>query len=121
MIDRAARNEALELLRRLVSDDITNWELEDKWPKSDVDPAINCILRWLWSLYDDDKEISLRGILNERELAILERCTVFLEDEQEFPTKALSADETRVEQAKWGKEWRCDCTVPEDDRWPFAS
>lgn len=120
MIDRHARNKALELIARLSTSELTNWELEDRWPKSKEDPALGCILHWLWTLYDDDESIRMREVLKEHQLAILERCRRFLESEEEFRVKRLNAEEAQNEQKKWGTEWPLGCTLPDDDHWPFS-
>lgn len=121
MVDRKARQQALELLLKLKEQSLTNWQLEDEWPSSD-DPALNCILRWLWTLYDDHQEELISNFMSDRELKILERCCDFLASEEEF----LVTRRTPLEQIKtlliWGTGWRTDCTLPtegNEDNWPF--
>jgi hypothetical protein len=121
VIDRRARLKALDLIAQIPAGAITNWELEDQWPRADQDPALACILRWLWTLYDDDQAVRMIEVLRQRELAILERCKQFLKSDEEFRLRTLSADEARSEQQEWGTEWAPGCTLPDNDNWPFSS
>ncbi|MFK5968696.1 MAG: hypothetical protein QM487_01030, partial [Candidatus Marithrix sp.] len=126
MIDRDARNLAISFLieirdKRL----LTNWKLEDNWPSSISDPAINCILHWLWTLYDDFLEVSLIEILSKQDLQIIDRCYVFLSSDIEFRVqklKKISFWEKIKIKIQWGSEWRLDCILPtytDNDFWPF--
>jgi hypothetical protein len=119
MIDRPARDEARRLLDRVREGALTNWQLEDAWPKSDVDPAINCILRWLWTQCDDDEASEVLACLGEEDAKVLDRCIQFLATDLEFPLRALTPDEESAERRKWGVEWLPGCTSPEDNYWPF--
>jgi hypothetical protein len=120
MIDHEARKIAVHLLGEIETTRITNWQLEDKWPESDSDPGINCIQRWIWSLYDDGKEEAIIDKMSKENIIILNRCIDFMKSDIEFPTKDLSQEESRVVKKKWGVEWRTDCTCPTDfDSWPF--
>ncbi len=62
MIDRAARDRFAELLRHLVSGQITNDQFEDPLPLKSEDAAVNAVF-WngAWLLYDDLKEYKLVG------------------------------------------------------------
>ncbi len=62
MIDIKSRIRASEILEQVKKEELTNWQLEDQWPDSKTDPSLNCVLRWLWSLYDDDKEDKLFNV-----------------------------------------------------------
>lgn len=119
MVDIEARKAALDLLNQVDNKSLTNWQLEDKWPQSESDSALNCIMRWLWTLYDDDGEISLSNILVGENRDVFNRCRNFLNTDIEFRTKELSDKERRKIQKQYGKEWQYDCTMPANDDWPF--
>ena len=121
MIDREARLRAVDIIERINSERLSNWEIEDAWPKSKCDPALNCILRWIWTLWDDNHKIVFVDTLDRDGLRILERCKRFLNSDLEFPTATLSPEERNIVRKKWGKEWLAECTGPEDDAWPFPS
>lgn len=118
MIDRTARDEALKVLDSMDAN-LTNWKLEEQWPKSDSDAALNCILRWLWSIYNDDSEVLVSDILSTDSRSVLERIKQFLKSDVEFQERQLSAAEARTEIHKWGREWRPGCTLPDYPEWPF--
>lgn len=121
MIDAEARQRAVRLLEKADEGEITNWQLEDSWPEAKHDPAMNCILRWVWTLYDDSKEVLVSDCLDENSRAIMSRCIKFLQSENEFPLRSLSESEAREVRSQWGVEWRADCTLPDDDFWPFPA
>lgn len=122
MIDYEARKLAVHLIEEIKAGKITNWQLEDRWPESDSDPAINCILRWIWTHYDDGKEESIIEKITIEDLTLLNRCVDFMKSEIEFPVKVLSSEEAKAVKKKWGVEWRTDCTSPNDfDSWPFPA
>lgn len=119
MVDRKARRHALAILTKIKEQRLTNWQLEDEWPSSKTDPALNCILRWLWSLYDDFPEVPLIDILSKQDLQRVEKCCTFLSSEIEFVVSKLSFWEKIRRIMRWGREWQSDCTEPTDDYWPF--
>lgn len=119
MIDSYARKKALELLEQVKNQMLTNWLLENNWPQSNDDPALNCILRWIWTLYDDDVEVMLADVITGKNRVIFDRCCNFLGTNVEFPLKDISIEDEQRIKNEWGKEWRCDCTIPEDECWPF--
>ena len=87
MVNRKARDEFAELLRHLVTGQITNDEFENRAPLSSKDLAIDEIW-WLaaWRLYDDFDEHTLteeyRASDDERrEIA---KCILFLKTDQEY-------------------------------------
>lgn len=122
MIDKKARTIALNILNRVKTEKLTNWQFEDEWPKSKIDPAVNCIYRWLWTFYDDGTEEVLIEKLTNNAKKIFDRCCDFLETDIEFPVnKNLVPSAEKNLKHQWGMEWRTDCTLPEDDYWPFPS
>jgi hypothetical protein len=76
-------------------------------------------MRWIWTLYDDDKEVVLGNEISLNDLNILKRCSKFLQSDVEFPTKTLSVNQAKQIKKRWGVEWRTDCTFPDNDSWPF--
>ncbi len=119
MIDRAARDQAVSLLRSVFAEGVTNWKLEDAWPRSDSDPALGCILRWLWSLYDDDTECQMTDVIGEEMLPILNRAIAFLEGNYSYGLANLSETETANAIRTWGREWNPRCRSPDYPEWPF--
>lgn len=120
MVDREARQCAITILARIKEQGITNWQLEDEWPSSE-DPALNCILRWLWTLYSDFPEFPLIDVLSKQDIQIIEKCSLFLSSDLEFQvSEPPSFWEKMKIIIKWGREWRTNCTLPtDDDNWPF--
>jgi len=121
MIDNKARNYSLSILNKIKEQRLSNWQLEESWPESKIDPAINCILRWLWTLYDDDSEIIMIDVLTNEDRKIFDRCCEFLGTDIEFNTLTLTDKEEAEFRKEWGKEWRCDCSSPNDNYWPFPN
>ena len=122
MIDIESRTRASEILEQVKKEELTNWQLEDQWPTSETDSSLNCVLRWLWSLYDDDKEDKLLGLMSDEEKKILDNCIQFFKTEIEFPIKKVSPEDEKKIRKEWGKEWRIDCTSPEpNSNWPFPN
>lgn len=60
LVDRKARDCAAELLRQFASGRITNFALENRWPKS-KDPAVRALESTIWCFYDDLSEHTLQG------------------------------------------------------------
>jgi hypothetical protein len=78
-IDRSARDAAAELLEKFRSGAATNDELEDGWPTSATDVALDQIAHHLWGTYDDLKEHRLGPALPDRERnELYARTTLFL-------------------------------------------
>ncbi len=113
-MNKSARVFAASLLKKAKTGEMTNWQLEDSWPDAKDDPALNCILRWIWTLYDDGSETRSMKELSLSDLKIFNRCLDFLETHIEFPTKRISHEEAILIRKKWGVEWRPDCTCPSD-------
>lgn len=118
VIDRSARDNALSILRSIDSG-LTNWQLEDEWPESKTDPGLGCILRWLWSLYDDDREVKIGSTFSPEDKEILHRVRQFLTSEVEFELLDLSKSEQKQVIREWGREWNPCCSGPEYPLWPF--
>jgi len=121
MIDENARLRAVTLLEKVITKKMTNWQLEDSWPESKDAPALNCIFRWIWTLYDDGKETPVIEKLSPDNREVFDRCLAFLKSDHEFPVKSVTPAESVLIRQGWGVEWRTDCTCPQDsDLWPFS-
>ena len=122
MIDTESRVRASEILERVKKEELTNWQLEDQWPSSETDPSLNCVLRWLWNFYDDDKEEMIFNLMSNEDKEILDKCIQFFKTDIEFQVKEVSPEEEGQIRKQWGKEWRTDCTSPETNKnWPFLN
>lgn len=85
MIDRTARDKAVQLLKALLADGITNYRLEDDWPDRSSDFALKAVAEQLWFCYDDFPEkILTRVSFKPDEIKLIERCIVFLTSEREY-------------------------------------
>lgn len=118
MVDIQARKRAHRILEKAFSGTITNWELENLWPESQYDPAINCIMLWLWTLYDDSREEKINKVLSVNS-GTVDQCFRFLESDTEFPVVRRSLLRKIYFKLTVGVEWRSDCSLPEDVHWPF--
>lgn len=122
MIDAESRIRASKILEQVKKEELTNWQLEDQWPSSETDPSLNCVLRWLWNFYDDDKEEMLFNLMSNEDKEHLDKCVQFFKTNIEFQAKDVSPAEERQIRKQWGKEWRTDCTSPETNKnWPFPN
>jgi len=86
MIDRALRDKAAVLIRRLGDGMITSDEFEDEWPRPSDDRALKAIAATLWGAYSDISSHKLEGsyALNEYGRALFDRCILFLESDLEY-------------------------------------
>lgn len=119
MIDKNARKIAHQILLDVEAKNLTNWDLENLWPETNADPALSCILRWLWTFYDDDEEIIIKKLLDDDSQTIFMRCVEFLKTDLEFELAEVTEEEARDIKRKWGVEWCVGCTLPDNDHWPF--
>jgi hypothetical protein len=84
VVDRTARDSALQLLARWSAGKITNWHFEDAWPTS-TDRGVRAIGDRLWCFYTDfpKKPIDVSS-LDPDARGLFERCVSFLEGETEY-------------------------------------
>jgi len=86
LVDRATRDALAELTHHFVAGRLTNYELENRRPRS-KDPAIQQIF-WnaLWGLYDDLHEHRLIGCyyIPKDSRSDLARCILFLKSDLEY-------------------------------------
>ena len=91
-VDAQARSELAQSTRWLVGARITNYEFDDRIPKS-FDPAVREIYnQYLWLLYCDLREYRLTGAdkLQSRERDKAVRCVLFLKSGLPYGWPALS-------------------------------
>jgi hypothetical protein len=94
MIDRASRRQLAELLRQLVTGQITNDQFEDRIPYQSHDPSIREICReGAWFLYDDLHEHRLVGKfrLDKEQRSEIARWILFLERDSEYEWPIMPA------------------------------
>lgn len=117
-IDKKARDQALVLIDKITTEQLTNRQLEDCWPES-RDPEMNGILRWLWTLYDDTNERPVCLSLNGNDLRVLDNCRAFLQTDIPFPMQKLSLKEGINQKLRWGIEWNVNCMLLDYPDWPY--
>jgi hypothetical protein len=85
MIDREARKNPAEIVRRFISGQITNFKFEARMPVT-KDLAVRAIENSLWCFYDDFKEHSLSGEwkLPDETKSIMARWIMFLHTDEEY-------------------------------------
>jgi hypothetical protein len=86
MIDREARRQVAELLRHLVSGQITNDEFEDRLPQGSADRGVSEISSEAWYLYSDLWEHRLVGEqrLSPEARTSVARTVLFLQSDREY-------------------------------------
>ena len=121
MVDRPKRLEAAKLIEDFLGCRITNYQYDDRYPRSPNDPALFAIYSMLWFAYSDVREHRMDG---EHELSdegrhLADQCILFLKTENEYhgPKNfvSLSAPFKRI----W--YWLRRKSEPEliDPTWPF--
>ena len=86
MIDLYARDIGAAALEEFLEGSITNEEYEEKYPRSENDPALREIYLQVWFFYSDIKKHKLIGknSLNDEQSKLVERCILFLKSDLEF-------------------------------------
>lgn len=92
MIDRSSRDKTAELLRHLISGQITNFDFEEQLPSS-KDAAIEAITSSAWCFYDDFEKHKLKGnkALSKDLKKKLARWIMFLYTDLEYEWPPISA------------------------------
>ncbi len=127
MIDLESRKKAAEVTRRFVAGQITNFELENKFPVSQ-DLAISAIEDTLWCFYDDFEEHTLCGKwqISEDVKSVMKRWIIFLYSQENYVWPKISRPGVRpVAYGLLGK--LLNCNKRQDDFlasgdicfWPF--
>jgi hypothetical protein len=117
-IDTQARQQAHYLLRCIIADHITIFELEYDWPASH-DVALDGVQQWLWTVCEKAPYTSISESLSAVDMAILRNCLTFLGTKLPFPVRKLTAFGYLKERWKWGWDWNVRCTLPDYPEWPF--
>ena len=121
MIDKPKRMEAAKLIEDLFACRITNFQYDDRYPRSTDDPALHAIYSMLWFGYSDVRQHRMKGkhALNNYGQQTVEQCILFLKSENEYhgPKNfvSLSAPFKRI----W--YWLRHKSPPElvGSEWPF--
>ena len=92
MIDRSSRDKTAELLRHLISGQITNFDFEEQLPSS-MDAAVKAITSSAWCFYDDFEKHKLKGnkALSKDLKKKLARWIMFLYTDLEYEWPPISA------------------------------
>ena len=85
MIDKPKRFEAARLIEEFFEDRITNFEYDNRYPRS-PDLAVFAIYSMLWFAYSDVNEHHLDGscALTDEDRQVVDRCILFLRTENEY-------------------------------------
>jgi hypothetical protein len=85
MVDKAKRLEAAALIEKFEACQITNFQFQDRFPRS-VDPALHAVNDVLWLSYSDIREHRLDGkhALTPEARNMFERCVLFLRTDIEY-------------------------------------
>ncbi|MFZ1918452.1 MAG: hypothetical protein WAU58_12825 [Terriglobales bacterium] len=85
MVDRTKRLEAAGLIEKFAAREVTNFEFEDRFPRS-ADPALHAVHTVMWSAYSDIREHRLDGThaLKQEARDVFERCALFLRTDTEY-------------------------------------
>ena len=131
MIDCLDRVAAIDLLNRLLSFGITNYEIDDAWPRSSNDRGVVAIGEQIWCFYDDFPEtIISRKDFSQKELDIIHRCLAFLKSREEYlwPDYSFETENVRffdyimcrsssIRKMKWDKF----ISAGNVEYWPFIN
>lgn len=123
MVDKDKRLQAADLINKLMSCEITNYEYDDRFPRSKDDPALHAIYTMLWFTYNDVREHRMDGkhSLSPQAREVFEQSALFLETDIEYTGQKSFVDVTAPFKRLWNlismkKE---PSAVP--DCWPFDS
>jgi hypothetical protein len=129
MVDRSARNKAVELLRAMLAEGITNYRLEDEWPGKSCDFVIRAVAEQLWFYYDDYPEkILTRTSLGPEVSQLVERSVAFLTSDLEYgwPEYSFATENRSLLERLFGlgkqrssEEWERFKAAGETEAWPF--
>ena len=130
MIDRTARDKAVQLLKTLLAGGITNYRLEDEWPDRSIDFAVRAVGEQLWFYYKDCPEkMLMRASFDPDTIKGIERCIAFLTSEREYewPQYSFETENRSVVERLFGlgkqrsnEDWERFKAAGEVDAWPFG-
>ena len=102
MVDKEKRAEAGKLIEELFSGQITNFEYDDRFPKSDGDPALHAIYEALWFSYSDVREHRLNPQkLKADDKETLSRIQLFLRSDDEYTGPQKFIDLLAIPKRVW--------------------
>jgi hypothetical protein len=86
MIDKPKRLEAAKLIEEFLACRITNFEYDNRYPRSPNDPALFAIYSKLWFAYSDVREHRMDGkhALTSEGRQAADQCILFLKTENEY-------------------------------------
>jgi len=86
MVDKPKRLEAAKLIEDFLACRITNFQYDDRYPRSAGDPALFAIYSMLWFAYSDVREHRMNGkqALNDEGRRLADQCILFLQTENEY-------------------------------------
>ncbi|GEM_PF-708470 len=129
MIDRVAREKAIQLLVKIFTEGITNYCLEDNWPDGSPDYSLKAISEQLWFYYDESPEkILVRNVFGPDIIALIERCIAFLTSdlEYEWPKYSFETENRALIERILGlgkrraaAQWAHFKSAGDIDAWPF--
>jgi len=121
MVEKEKRAEAEKLIDALFLGHITNYEYDDRFPRSERDPALRAIYEALWFIYSDVREHRLNPQkLKARDEETLVRIQLFLRSDDEYTGPRKFTDLLAIPKRVWC--WvtrRPQPSVPEF--WPFEN
>jgi len=123
MVDKERRLRAAQLIEKLISCQITNYEYDDQFPRCEDDPALHAIYTALWFTYSDVREHRMDGkhALKPEARETVDQCVLFLKTDIEYRGPKNFIDLTAPFKRLWnfvrGKRGRNE--LP--DYWPFDS
>lgn len=127
MIDRRARNELAELLRRYAGGQIPNDEFEEAVPQSHDRAIAEIFSRGVWPIYDDTRKYRLVGkyALSKSDKSIVSRWVLFLKSDYEYQWPVVPLRKRLFWIASLGlfgqsarQAWQA---AGEPDAWPFLN
>lgn len=118
MIDKAARMSAIELVNKLVAEELSVSEFENDWPRKTQDLGVRSIGFWIWTLFDDDDEDGAIRNRGDAEICKIARNAIsFLYSEEDFEPRDPGLRSKVRTLFTGGVEW-IGCELPWHNEWP---
>lgn len=117
MIDIEARTAARQIVQKILVDGLHPNDVEFNWPTTN-DLAVRSIKFWLWTLYDDDSNASVRFPERSEEQSTLRNVEEFLGTSAPFEPMKRGIIAKAKHLLAAGVEWH-ECELPWHERWPF--
>ena len=86
MVDEPNRLEAARVIEDFLACRITNFQYDDRYPRSTGDPALLAIYSMLWFAYSDIREHRMDGkhVLKSEGKQLAQQCILFLKTDNEY-------------------------------------